>query len=108
MVALVDVLEMSNFPLFDICLNRHRGSAASIDANPHAEAKRKSHERIKAFARTEGRIWLHSVCRQFNMTPNEASPRLSELKAIGTLVPDGTREEKCAVLVLREDVGLRG
>lgn len=88
------------FDVIDICERRHRNNAESIAANPSQFAKRQAHERILAYAKGR-RIWLKLLCRAFGKQPNEISPRLSELKAMGLLELTGEREEKCAVLVCK-------
>ncbi len=88
---------MNDFPLFDICLNRHNASATSLDANDRVD---KSHWRDEIMKIAKwGPVHLHLLCRTLNKPPNEISPRLSELKERGLLKPNGDRKEGCAVLV---------
>lgn len=84
----------------DITVNRHRGHAASADANPSSNAKRKSHARIFKILIGAGDRGLTSkeIGTILNKPLNTFSGRLSEMKARGMIVETGGRRGGASVL----------
>jgi len=83
----------------DITANRHRGSAESIAANPTAESKRESHERILELLKRRpftGKEMAEMLCVPFNTI----SGRFSELSQMGKIVKTGVRRDGAAELTL--------
>ena len=81
-------------PLFDICRNRHQGNAESVAANevaePHKEAMR---WRILQAIRDAGArgLTLDELAVILDVTPNQISGRVTQLKIDGLIRVIGTR-----------------
>lgn len=85
----------------DVTANRHKGNAASIDANPSEAAKRESHRQILAFISFMGKATSKAIARELGKPLNAVSGRVSELKALGEIEETGERDEGCNVLRIR-------
>jgi hypothetical protein len=85
----------------DICVNKHQGNAESEAANRKIDpAKVRDRQRIFGLALERGElgITLKEAESRLGMLRNSVSGRLSELKALGMLVPTGEVRDGCAVL----------
>ncbi len=94
-------------PIDDICANRHKGNAESVQANlavaPHKESIR---QRIVAYLREQGErgATSYEVEQALGLRHQTCAARLAEMKRDGTVVPSGiTRETDsgCKAMVLR-------
>jgi hypothetical protein len=83
----------------DICVNRHKGNAASVEANKKTD-KARDRETILNYFRCRGRSYLKEVERNTGIGKTTVSGRLSELKADGILRETDVRKEGCCVLEL--------
>jgi hypothetical protein len=81
----------------DICVNRHKGNAASVEANKRTD-KARDRETILNYFRCRGRSYLKEVERNTGIGKTTVSGRLSELKADGILRETDVRKEGCCVL----------
>lgn len=79
------------FPMKDICINRHRGNAFSVAANPSAESKSRDRLKILLFLRDNGGHTAEEVEKSLLMGRSTVSARMSELKANGQIYCTGRR-----------------
>jgi hypothetical protein len=86
---------------FDICARKHKGNQESVAANPPSSHKARDRQRIYELAllRGDSGLTLKEVVSTLGIQIQSASARISELKADRQLVANGSRREKCAVLV---------
>jgi hypothetical protein len=92
--------------LDDICAWRHRGNPESVAANAQVEpTKEETRVRIYDFAcaRGDAGITTDEISEAWGLPPNRVSPRITELKVDGRLVPTDRRRKTrtgCSARVL--------
>tara|TARA_R110000782_G_scaffold52263_4_gene112137 strand:+ start:15014 stop:15295 length:282 start_codon:yes stop_codon:yes gene_type:complete len=89
----------------DICENRHKGNAESVEAFKAARLNLTEIQReILALAATWGPVGITSKQFAFHSgrTLNAVSGRFSELIQRGKLKRNGVRRDKCGVCILSE------
>lgn len=87
-----------NFPLFDICENRHRNSPESQAANPSIESKRASYAVILGLLK-ERPMTAKEIATAMGTTINCVSGRLSEMRLVlKVIAKTGIRREGSAEL----------
>lgn len=77
----------------DVCVNRHGGNPESVEANPPSEAKRLLRVQVESFIRSKGPLGATSdeIEASLNLSHQTISPRLTELKTRGYVVPGERR-----------------
>jgi uncharacterized membrane protein len=82
-------------PYIDICINKHKSSGPSNDANKKA-APNKARDREKILAYITGReTYSKEIVRALQMPLQTVSARLADLKAMGLIVNTEKRAEGC-------------
>jgi uncharacterized membrane protein len=93
---------MSEFPLFDVCLNRHKSNPNSIAANLRTN-KSEHIEKILNFIRSRGgKSYLKEIERGTGLLRNTISGRLADLKCSGVIVETGERKEGCGEVQIND------
>ena len=89
---------MNQLGIFDITARKHKGNAASKAANPKAQAKKESHEKILELLRMNGRLTAKEISILLGKPFNAISGRFSELKMLGKIRGTGVRKEGSELL----------
>lgn len=85
----------------DICVNRHRDSAASNAANKIANlSKAKVRAEVYSIALSLRVFTSKDILDRIHKTPNEISGRLSELADVGLIVKTPEIRDRCHVYVI--------
>jgi hypothetical protein len=80
--------------LLDITSNRHGGNPESMEANRRIAATKEAvRMEVYTWAKSRGRqgITPDEAAEHFNCSHNHVAPRITELKAMKVLVPNGDR-----------------
>lgn len=85
----------------DITISRHRGSSASIDANPSREQKANLRGEVYQYIATHEPTYSKAISRGLGVPLHSISGRISELKKLGRIEELSGREEKCSLLQVK-------
>lgn len=96
----------SHSDLFDICQNRHRGNPESVEAFQSIKDRlTQAQERVlNCIKQSDNGRTNDEICVVLGLTPNQVSPRLTELKIAGRIERVGTRltRSKCSASVWKQ------
>jgi hypothetical protein len=97
---------------FDICANRHGGADTSVEAyeSTPASHRQRAREEIVAYIKgcgLDGAI-TDEVADALDLVSQSASARMSELKALGTIIDSGQRRRTRNGKFARVMVAMKG
>jgi hypothetical protein len=85
----------------DVTIARHRGNAASIDANPAPVTKDAMRAKVLQVIRQKGQTYSKEIARELGVPLNTISGRITELAVLKQIWRFDERQEGCQLIKAR-------